>query len=187
MKIILGDDSSMHRWTLVSMLKESFRELGQPLEILGEADNGAKLFELREKVGNVDIVFSDIRMPEMDGLSGLVKIKHRFPSQKVVMVSSEDLATMERAHSKNGSDAQNEELAKKITMIDGVAQRIKAGTPVPGKVNLILDGCEKLVVNPIDIAKHFGASGYLRKPYDPVKVKTMIKHLSTSSSFLALV
>lgn len=52
------------------------------------AENGLRALELLQHHGNIDLVLSDINMPEMDGLTLLSKIRANFPLIQVVMVTA---------------------------------------------------------------------------------------------------
>lgn len=161
MNILCVDDADIHLTSIKSMLK--LIDLGKgPLGEVAEAKDGAKAIGLFKSMSpRPDIVTLDIRMPEMDGLSALILIKALSPRTPVVMVSSEDEKTISR---KKGG-AAGMPLNEKFALLDKVADRVKKGIKEPGKINLILDACEELGLDPISVAEHFGANGYLKKPY----------------------
>lgn len=183
-KIILADDVELHKSILKTFLTSVEEKLNLKFEILGEAEDGLKLLELYQKVGilEVDLVFSDIRMPNLDGLSALVKIKHLNPQQKMIMVSSESLNTMDLANAEQGESARKAlEMNQKMELLDKVAIRLRNNTVEPGKVNSILSGCEKLDLDPIWVAQNYRANGYLKKPYSSNKAKEVIQHVLSGS------
>ena len=185
MNVLLADDAEMHR----SLLKNVLSKVPGGMVVLGEAADGKELCDLYARhVGKIDLIFCDIRMPVMDGLSALVKIKSIRKDQKIVMVSSEDLARMQRINEAKG-EGNNSSLdeAKKIELIEKVADRVRKGVVEAGKINSLLEGCEKLAADPILIARHFGANGYLRKPYDNAKLELLISKLVASQDFAAVV
>ncbi|MHA7965528.1 response regulator transcription factor [Paenibacillus sp. CAU 1782] len=59
------------------------------ISIVGEARDGAEALELLES-RHVDILLTDIRMPEMDGLQLIDNVKRRFPHIKSVIMSGYD-------------------------------------------------------------------------------------------------
>jgi two-component system cell cycle sensor histidine kinase/response regulator CckA len=52
-----------------------------------EASNGVEAIEVLDKYGHVDLVVSDVVMPEMDGPTLLKELRRRDPSVKIIFVS----------------------------------------------------------------------------------------------------
>jgi two-component system cell cycle sensor histidine kinase/response regulator CckA len=84
-----------------------------------EASNGVEAIEVLEKQGSVDLVVSDVVMPEMDGPTLLKELRRRDPSVKIIFVSG----YAEEAFSKNlPSQEQYAFLAKPFTLKQLVAE-----------------------------------------------------------------
>jgi two-component system cell cycle sensor histidine kinase/response regulator CckA len=84
-----------------------------------EAGNGLEAIETLEKHGHVDLVVSDVVMPEMDGPTLLKELRHRDPEVKIIFVSG----YAEEAFSKNlPSQEQYAFLAKPFTLKQLVAE-----------------------------------------------------------------
>ena len=82
-KILLVDDHSVVRQGL-----RLFLDMEDGLEIIGEAENGQQALEKIEELdGNVDIVVSDVVMPEMDGPTLLRELRKLHPDMKFIFVS----------------------------------------------------------------------------------------------------
>ena len=78
-----------------------------------EASNGVEAIEVLEKHGHVDLVVSDVVMPEMDGPTLLKELRRRDPAVKVIFVSG----YAEEAFQKNlPEQEQYEFLAKPFTL-----------------------------------------------------------------------
>lgn len=181
MKVLCVDDADIHLTSIKSMLK--LIDFGKgPLENVEEAKNGKLGVEaFKSMASKPDVVTLDIRMPEMDGLSALILIKSISPRTPVVMVSSEDEKTISRKKGGAAGMPMNE----KFALLDKVADRVKKGVSEPGKINLILDACEELGLDPIAVAEHFGANGYLKKPYTKDQTENVLsKVLSGGASFV---
>ncbi|MGL4828826.1 MAG: EAL domain-containing protein, partial [Vibrio sp.] len=73
-------------------LRLKLRQLGLDEVIL--AENGFAALELSNKVG-IDLMFCDIRMPHMDGISLLSQLSERAPKLGVVVLSAVDDAILE--------------------------------------------------------------------------------------------
>jgi two-component system cell cycle sensor histidine kinase/response regulator CckA len=83
-----------------------------------EASNGVEAIEVLEKQGSVDLVVSDVVMPEMDGPTLLKELRRRDPSVKIIFVSG----YAEEAFSKNlPEQEQYAFLAKPFTLKQLVA------------------------------------------------------------------
>lgn len=81
-RVFLADDE---RWILFG-LRKLIEKSGLPFQVIGEATNGVTtLEELEDK--KPDVLLSDIRMPGLDGLSLLEKMKDKGLQTKVVFVS----------------------------------------------------------------------------------------------------
>jgi len=80
-RVLVVDDEPRQRRILSNVIRE-FRE---EYEVL-EAKNGEEALTLSMN-RNIDIVFSDIRMPKMDGLSMIERISEHNPFVKIVIVS----------------------------------------------------------------------------------------------------
>ncbi len=82
MKVLVADDElPIREW-----LRITIQELGEDLEVL-TAGNGKEAFELYQEK-QPKLIVTDIKMPRMDGLELLQKIKERDPKAYVVMLTS---------------------------------------------------------------------------------------------------
>ncbi len=79
---IVVDDEPLIRKGLLKKLDIS----EHPLRLVGEADNGADALELIES-SRPDIVFTDMRMPEVDGKWLIRTVGQRYPHIKLIVIS----------------------------------------------------------------------------------------------------
>lgn len=89
-KVLVVDDLNTLRETLVTHLKEEgFKQVYQAID---GKDALKKLRQLYDRQEQVDLIFSDIKMPNMNGIEFLqeLKIDERFSNIPVVMLSSEN-------------------------------------------------------------------------------------------------
>lgn len=84
MKILIVDDEPRHRRGMKNMI-QSLR----PADLVMVANDGAAALELIEQE-RPDVVLTDIRMPNMDGLAFLGRLENDSAKPKVVMVSAYD-------------------------------------------------------------------------------------------------
>ncbi len=83
--ILLADDE---RWVRTS-LRKTIEKTNMPFHVVHEATNGLEAADwLAEH--DADLVLADIRMPVMDGLALLEKIKINGPSTDVIIISGHD-------------------------------------------------------------------------------------------------
>jgi DNA-binding NarL/FixJ family response regulator len=81
MKVLLADD---HRLTLQGISRTL--EDDDEIEVVGEAWNGSQVLPMIERT-DPDVVLLDMRMPGLDGLACLDRIRKRYPKLNVVAIS----------------------------------------------------------------------------------------------------
>lgn len=79
--ILVVDDERIHREGLIMLLEKIC-----PDDMLWEASNGQEAMEIMNNI-SCEIVISDIRMAEMDGLQLQKKVKTDYPETAFVIVS----------------------------------------------------------------------------------------------------
>ena len=79
---IIVDDEPLIRRGMIKKLKP----LSEEAQFVGEADNGIEALKLIREV-NPDIIFTDMRMPEMDGKTFLKILQNDFPDKKIIVIS----------------------------------------------------------------------------------------------------
>lgn len=82
MRIIVADDEFFARKALVKRIEELTIEI----EFCKEAENGREVLELLEEE-RADLVVTDIRMPDMDGLEVARQLWEKFPETSVIIES----------------------------------------------------------------------------------------------------
>jgi CheY-like chemotaxis protein len=78
-QILLVDDNQDGLLVRRSLLEES----GYRVQIAGNGEEGLKLFEN----SNFDVVVTDFRMPRMDGMELIRRIRHVNPNARVILLS----------------------------------------------------------------------------------------------------
>ena len=98
MKVFIVDDEKIIRKGISSILQQHIPSL----EIIGEAADGA---EALEKISaNVpDIVITDVKMPNMDGVELTKELHRQHPSIKIIVLSGYDDYNYVRQSMKNGA------------------------------------------------------------------------------------
>jgi DNA-binding NarL/FixJ family response regulator len=91
-KVLIADDHGL----MVEGTKKALEAAGG-FDVVGVASDGAQVLPLVRRL-QPDLVLLDLRMPRMDGLTCLSKIRKEFPKAKVAMLSaSQDPATIQAA------------------------------------------------------------------------------------------
>ena len=83
-KILIVDDQNFTRQALKTIL-----EAEEDFEVVGKAKSGLEALEQMEQK-ETDVIVVDLEMPEMNGLTVTQIISQRFPSTKVIILSSHD-------------------------------------------------------------------------------------------------
>lgn len=84
LKVLIVDDESELRNSIKSIFENSFENID--FEVF-EAHNGAQALEMIQG-SNYDFVLMDVRMPEMDGLTALEKIKFHNPEICILIMTA---------------------------------------------------------------------------------------------------
>jgi len=82
MKIIICDDQAIIRDGLELLLR-----LDRDIEVVGKASDGAEALELVER-HRPDLVLMDLKMPNMNGIEATRLLRERFPSTKVLVLTT---------------------------------------------------------------------------------------------------
>jgi DNA-binding NarL/FixJ family response regulator len=121
LNFIIADDHPLFRGALRQILQDSFRP-----ESVTEAENYQQLELVAEEAQDVDLLFLDLTMPGVSGLSGLITLKAQYPQLPVMIVSAtDDVATIRRAMDLGASgfvskSASLEEIGEAVrTVLDG--------------------------------------------------------------------
>jgi DNA-binding NarL/FixJ family response regulator len=80
-RIVIADDHEIYRNGFKLLLKNQ-----DELELVGEAENGLELIEVVTEL-RPDVVITDIKMPQMDGIEACKILKQKFPEIKLIALS----------------------------------------------------------------------------------------------------
>ena len=84
MQILIVDDESYSREKILSLLLDS--QLSD--SAFQEADDGINALKLCDAGHHPDIVFTDVKMPRMDGVELAVELRERYPACIIIFMSS---------------------------------------------------------------------------------------------------
>jgi len=96
-KVLIVDDEETLTW---SMAKSLAKDKDKYEVII--ANTGKEALEHLEKK-KIDLVISDIRMPDINGLDLLVKIKKQYPKTKVIIMTAYGSSDIQREANQRGS------------------------------------------------------------------------------------
>ena len=85
MKILLAEDHNIVRNGIKILL-----ETVEGFEVIGEATNGKEVLEKLSGGEDIDLILTDINMPEMDGITLIKETKRIKPDVNVVVLSMHD-------------------------------------------------------------------------------------------------
>ena len=88
---------------MVEGTKQALERAGG-FDVVGEAVNGGQVLPLVRRL-KPDLVLLDLRMPQMDGLTCLTKIRKEFPDMKVAMLSVSQDPELIQTALKRGANA----------------------------------------------------------------------------------
>jgi DNA-binding NarL/FixJ family response regulator len=98
-RVLIADD---HR-LMVEGTKQALERAGG-FEVVGEAVNGVQVLPLVRRL-KPELVLLDLRMPQMDGLTCLAKIKKEFPEVRVAILSVSQDPELIQTALKRGANA----------------------------------------------------------------------------------
>lgn len=113
-KLLLVDDHQMFLDGLVEILNQE-----SEIEIVGTAKNGKEALELL-KTQKIDVIISDVSMPELDGEQLLEITKKEYPSVKTIMLTMHDSGDKIASLIKGGADSYLYKNASKNELLEAI-------------------------------------------------------------------
>lgn len=83
-RVVLADDHNLIRSGVRSLLSAI-----KGVEVIGEVGDGQELLDLLESV-QPDLIFMDLAMPGMDGLTAITRVQERYPALPVIVLSMQE-------------------------------------------------------------------------------------------------
>lgn len=96
-KVLIVDDEETLTWGMAKSLSKD----KDKFEVI-IANNGSEAINLLKK-NEVDLVISDIRMPDINGLDLLVKIRKEYPKTKVIIMTAYGSSDVKKEANRRGS------------------------------------------------------------------------------------
>lgn len=130
--IVIADDQMLTREGLRTIL-----DLEEDMRVIGVAKNGEEACQLAEAL-HPDLVLLDIRMPLMDGISALKRIKQQCPNTRILILTTfidEEYIVDGMAHGASGYMLKDMDTDKMIASIrDTVAGQFVLPAAVAAKL-----------------------------------------------------
>jgi DNA-binding NarL/FixJ family response regulator len=98
-RVLIADDHPL----VLAGIRRTLEEV-EDLEIVGEAQNGSQVLPLIERT-SPHLVLLDVRMPQLDGLACLDRIRRSHPEVKVIVLSASSDRTQIAAALRHGASA----------------------------------------------------------------------------------
>lgn len=80
--IVVAEDEELLLNNLISKIEKT----DEDFQVVGKAQTGSQAYDLVEQY-TPDVVITDIRMPVMDGIALLTKVREQFPLTKFIITS----------------------------------------------------------------------------------------------------
>jgi DNA-binding response OmpR family regulator len=96
-KVLIVDDEETLTWSMAKSLAKD----KDKYEVM-IANNGREALQLL-KINKVDLVISDIRMPDINGLDLLVMVKKEYPETKVIIMTAYGSSDVQKEANQRGS------------------------------------------------------------------------------------
>lgn len=129
MQVLIADDHPLFREAMASVVTEMNADAA-----CVEAASLDEALALIRQIPALDLILLDLRMPGVDGLTGLALLRHEAPAIPVVVVSAttERRTVLEAINS--GAVGYLPKSASRSTMISGLQLVMAGGVYVPGEV-----------------------------------------------------
>ncbi|MEM9846974.1 MAG: response regulator transcription factor [Bacteroidota bacterium] len=113
-KVLLADDHQI----LLDGIK-AILEQDDMIQVVGTAANGLQVLEYLKKQ-SVDVLLLDMMMPLMDGLETTVHVKKKYPTVKILMLTTNDEGSLITSIFKEGASGYLLKNASQATLIQGI-------------------------------------------------------------------
>jgi DNA-binding NarL/FixJ family response regulator len=123
-RTLLVDDSPVALELLASFLSSM-----PEIEVIGTAKDGEQARSQAEFT-RPDLVLADLEMPRVSGLELTIALRQKFPSMRLVIISTHEGPVWEQLSHEHGADAFVPKRAI-VTALPGLVERLFAGAALP--------------------------------------------------------
>jgi len=152
-RVLLVDDEEDLTWSISKHLQKD-----KDIYELFSANNGKTALDILNQVP-IDLVVSDIRMPEMSGLDLLLKIRDNFPATKVIIMTAYGSSELQHEANDRGCFKYIEKPFEIKELRDLILEGVQGKKGFAGKVSdfqlsdLIQMNCLGRLTNALSISK----------------------------------
>lgn len=128
-RIIVADDHPLFREALIQALQS-----GKPGVGIAQAGSLSELDKTLSQDDNFDLVLLDLRMPGVQGLSGLLFLRSQYPNIPVIIVSATDQADIIKTALSLGASGFISKSSSTAAILEGVEAVLAGGiwSPIEG-------------------------------------------------------
>jgi DNA-binding NarL/FixJ family response regulator len=127
-KVLICDDQDVVCQGLSAILSTN-----NQLQVAGITNDGAEAIDLLERQ-TVDVVLMDLKMPGMNGIQATKIIKEKYPSIKVLILTTYDADAWLYDAIRNGADGYLLKDSSRETLIQAIFEVFAGRTPVDTKI-----------------------------------------------------
>lgn len=136
-RIVIADDHELIREGIRKIIRSS-----RDMQIVGAAADFEELAELVPRL-QPDVVVLDLSLPNYEGLAGLVELRHRFPRQRVLVLSMFPEEQYAIAALRAGASGYISKSMAAEELVTGLRRVIEGGTYISANMAslLALEAC----------------------------------------------
>lgn len=113
-RVVIADDDALVRHALVSLIGTI-----PEIEIVGEAFDGASAYAILDQTDATTLLM-DVRMPNVNGIAALPRIRARFPNLRIVMMTAYGADRLIAHAMQAGADSVIRKAATRLELVDAV-------------------------------------------------------------------
>lgn len=123
---VLADDHPLYREAIKNLLLQHW-----PAATCSEVANMQQLHQLLTTALEVDLLLLDLKMPDSEGLAGLLQLKQRHPQLAIAMLSAEDDKNTVLQAMAIGAVAYISKSAERLELLNAVEQILQGQIYLP--------------------------------------------------------
>lgn len=127
-KIAICDDQEVVCQGLKAILSTA-----ENMDVIGIANNGVEVLDLIKR-HSTDVILMDLKMPVMNGIHATKAVKEKFPTVKVLVLTTYDADAWLFDAIRNGADGYLLKDTSREALLHAIEEIVSGNTPVDSKV-----------------------------------------------------